>query len=80
MTGYLRTATACRALAAPALAGTVWLAALGHPWLALLPAWAVSLLVFFGGRFHAAHRRTVAERDLPEAPTTRNRRKETTTR
>lgn len=56
MTGYLRAATAFRALAA---VGTVWLAVLDHPWLAGLATWAGLLAVFLGGRLHTAHLRTV---------------------
>jgi hypothetical protein len=60
VTGYLRTAVVCRALAVLAVGGTVWLAGHGHPLLAAVTAWVVFLGVFFGGRFHTAHRRTPA--------------------
>ena len=72
MTGYLRAATAFRALAVLAAAGTMWLAVLNHPWLAGLATWAGLLAVFLGGRLHTAHLRTAA------GPVTRNRSNTTT--
>lgn len=61
MTAYMRAATAFRALAVLAAAGTVWLAVLDHPWLAGLATGAGLLAVFLGGRLHTAHLRTVAD-------------------
>lgn len=59
MTGYLRSSIACRALTVPAAVGTVWLAALGHPWLAGLTGWVAFLAVLFGGLLHLGHNRTI---------------------
>ena len=70
MTGHLYAAIAARVLAALAVAATVWLAFLGHPWLAVLAGWFAFLALFLGGRFHLGHHRTIAD----------NRPKETTTR
>jgi hypothetical protein len=70
MTGYLRSSIACRALIAPAAAGAVWLAVLGHPWLAGFTGWLTFLAVLLGGLLHLGHHRTL----------THNRQKETTTR
>jgi hypothetical protein len=67
VTGYLRAAVACRALAVLAAVGTVWQADIDRLWLAALTAWVGFLGVFFGGRFHTAHHCT------PELPVTRNR-------
>ena len=60
MTGYLRAAIAFRVLAILAVAATVWLAGLGHPWWAALASWVAFLAVFLGGRCHTAHRRVIA--------------------
>jgi hypothetical protein len=60
VTAYMRAATAFRAVAVLAVGGTVWLAALDHPVLAGLTAWAAFLAVFLGGRFHTGHLRTIA--------------------
>lgn len=55
MTGYLRAAYACRAVALAAALATVWLAVTGSPWWALLTVYTAFLGAFLGGRCHAGH-------------------------
>lgn len=78
MTGYLRAAIACRALAVLAALVTCWLVYAGHPWWAVLAGW-VAFLGFFTGRLlNLGHNSTITDH------VARNRRnttaKENTTR
>jgi hypothetical protein len=54
MKDHLWTAVVFRVLAGLAVAGVMWLAVLGHPWLAGLTAWAgfLAAVVALGGRWH----------------------------
>ncbi|NUS82722.1 MAG: hypothetical protein HOY75_08210 [Streptomyces sp.] len=69
MTGYLRAARICRAVALLAVLAALLLAQTGHPWWALLPGW-VTVIAFLAGRFlNLGHNDLISERRRKETRT-----------